>query len=287
MTKPLLIERNANQSAAPISSDRGAGSHPSGAPTLKLLSYNIQAGIGTRHFRDYVFNGWKHVLPFPERMHNLDHIAQLLGQFDLIALQEADGGSLRSHFLNQIEYLALKSGVPFWASRVNRDLGHWGQHALGLLARCEPVNVERYALPGRIPGRGVLLADFNWHGQPLRVQVSHLSLSQRARGLQLDRVISRCNEHTGLNLVMADFNCTPSNRDLQRLCAEADLKLPPLPPSTYPSWQPKRAIDHILVSRRVEIESVAALTYGVSDHTPLAMDVRLPPLEYSGSLQVS
>lgn len=251
--------------------------------SLRLLSYNIQAGIGTRHFRDYVLNGWKHVLPFPERMHNLDQIAALAGQFDLIALQEADGGSLRSHFLNQIEYLSLKSGVPFWASRVNRNLGHWGQHALGLLARCEPLNVERYALAGRIPGRGVLLADFNWHGQPLRVQVSHLALSQRARSGQLDQIISRCNEFLGLNLVMADFNCTPGNRDLQRLCAEADLKLPLLPPCTYPSWQPKRAIDHILVSRRVEIESVAALTYGVSDHTPLAMEIRLPVLEPSFS----
>jgi endonuclease/exonuclease/phosphatase family metal-dependent hydrolase len=287
MTQQMLIEGHINQSAASIPSDRGGGASPQDAPTLKLLSYNIQAGIGTRHFRDYVLNGWKHVLPFPERIHNLDQIAQLAGQFDLIALQEADEGSLRSHFLNQIEYLALKSGTPFWASRVNRDLGHWGQHALGLLARCEPLNVERYALPGRIPGRGVLLADFNWYGQPLRVQVSHLSLSQRARGLQLDRVISRCNEHAGINLVMADFNCTPSNRDLQRLCAEADLKLPPVPPSTYPSWQPKRAIDHILVSRRVEIESVAALTYGVSDHTPLAMAVRLPSLEYSRPLQAS
>lgn len=256
-------------------------------PTLRLLSYNIQTGIGTRHFRDYVLHGWKHVLPFPERMHNLDHIARLLGKFDLIALQEADGGSLRSHFLNQIEYLALKAGLPFWASRINRDLGHWGQHALGLLARTEPVHIERYALPGRIPGRGVLLADFNWQGQPLRVQVSHLSLSQRTRSLQLDRLISRCHEHTGINLIMADFNCTPNNRDFQRLCLEADLKLPMTPPSTYPSWQPRRAIDHILVSTRVKIESVEALAYGVSDHSPLAMQVRLPALAPSTHHQAS
>ncbi len=279
MSNPLPIRQSKSQSAPLISSGLAAPRSaiaPEGEPTLRLLSYNIQAGIGTRHFRDYVLNGWKHVLPFPERMHNLDHIAQLLGQFDLIALQEADGGSLRSHFLNQIEYLALKAGLPFWASRINRDLGHWGQHALGLLARCEPTHIERYALPGRIPGRGVLLADFDWHGQPLRAQVSHLSLSHRARSLQLDRIISRCNEHSGINLVMADFNCTPNNRDLQRLCAEADLKLPSLPPRTYPSWQPRRAIDHILVSTRVQIESVAALAYGVSDHAPLAMVVRLP-----------
>ncbi|WP_407275879.1 endonuclease/exonuclease/phosphatase family protein [Halothiobacillus sp. DCM-1] len=250
---------------------------PMGARTLKLLSYNIQAGIGTQHFRDYVLRGWQHVLPFPERMHNLDQIAGLLAGFDLIGLQEADGGSLRSHFLNQIEYLALRAGLPFWASRVNRNLGHWGQHALGLLARQPATHIERFALPGRIPGRGVLLADFDAFAAPLRVQVSHLSLGDRARRRQLDCLIRRANEHNGINLIMADFNTTPANQDLQRLCREAGLKLPPAPPSTYPGWRPRRAIDHILVSESVIISQVDALTFGVSDHMPLAMTIELPP----------
>lgn len=246
------------------------------ASRLKLLSYNIQAGIGTRHFRDYFLRGWQHVLPFPERIRNLDHIASLLTEFDLIGLQEADDGSLRSHFLNQIEYLALRAGLPFWASRVNRNLGHWGQHALGLLARQPATRVERFALPGRIPGRGVLLADFDHFATPLRVQVSHLSLSGRARRRQLDCLIRRANEHDGINLIMADFNTTPANQDLQRLCQQAGLKLPPAPPSTYPGWRPRRAIDHILVSESVEICAVEALPFGVSDHMPLSMTIELP-----------
>ncbi len=257
-------------SSAPIQPTKAA------TRSLQLLSYNIQAGIGTHHFRDYLFRGWQHVLPFPERIRNLDHIAGLLAEFDLIGLQEADGGSLRSHFLNQIEYLALRAGLPFWASRVNRNLGHWGQHALGLLARQPAAHIERFALPGRIPGRGVLLADFDHHGTPLRVQVSHLSLSGRARRRQLDCLIRRANEFRGINLIMADFNTTPANFDLQRLCTEADLKLPPAPPSTYPGWRPRRAIDHILVSESVTISSVAALSFGVSDHMPLAMTIELP-----------
>lgn len=247
---------------------------------IRLLSYNIQAGINTRRFRDYLLSGWKHVLPFPQRMRNLDLVAQLVNQFDIVGLQEADGGSLRSHFLNQIEYLAMRADMPFWSSRINRDLGYWGQHALGILSRIEPYHIERYPLPGRIPGRGVLLTDFDWYGQPLRVQVSHLSLSNRARRAQLDRLIAHCQAFDGVNLVMADFNCTPNNRDLQRLCEEADLKLPTAPPPTYPSWAPRRAIDHILVSRHIDIECVEALTFGVSDHAPLSMQINLPAVPY-------
>jgi endonuclease/exonuclease/phosphatase family metal-dependent hydrolase len=248
---------------------------PGGTDSLRLLSYNIQTGIGTNQYRDYVLNGWKHVLPSADRMRNLDHIAGLLRQYDIVGLQETDEGSLRSHFLNQTEYLSLHSGLPHWSSRINRDLGHWGQHAIGLLAKTHPVHIEKHPLPGRIPGRGVLLADFDWQGHSLRVLVSHLSLSKRARSLQLDRLIELCQEHPGPNIVMADFNCTPNNVDLQKLCNQANLRLPADSPETYPNWRPNRAIDHILVSAEIVIESVEALRFGASDHAPLSMQIAL------------
>lgn len=272
--------------APPPPFNRGLMKHipastPGLVPPLRLLSYNIQAGIGTLQYRDYFFNGWKHVLPSPDRIRNLDHIANLLRQFDIVGLQETDEGSLRSHFLNQTEYLSLRSGLPYWSTRINRDLGHWGQHALGLLARAQPIHIEKHPLPGRIPGRGVLVADFDWHGQSLRVLVSHLSLSNRARSHQLGRLIELCQSHPGANIVMADFNCTPNNVDLQKLCTEANLKLPVDSPNTYPNWHPRRAIDHILVSTQIEIESVDALHFGVSDHAPLAMQITFPTQQKS------
>ena len=45
---------------------------------LRLLSYNIQAGIDTRHYREYVTKGWKHLLPSRERVRNLNLIAEML-----------------------------------------------------------------------------------------------------------------------------------------------------------------------------------------------------------------
>ena len=54
---------------------------------LSLLSYNIQAGVDTRTFRHYLTQSWKHVLPHRERMINLNRIAQILAQYDLVGLQ--------------------------------------------------------------------------------------------------------------------------------------------------------------------------------------------------------
>jgi len=84
---------------------------PSAGQRLRLLSYNIQAGIDTSQFRDYFTKGWRHVLPSRHRIHNLDRIAQVLRGYDLVGLQEVDAGSLRSGFLDMTEYLAQRAGV--------------------------------------------------------------------------------------------------------------------------------------------------------------------------------
>ncbi|HHQ43077.1 MAG TPA: endonuclease, partial [Chromatiales bacterium] len=76
------------------------------ATTLRLLSYNIQAGIGAGRYRDYLTGSWRHVLPDRRTLANLDAIARLLRRYDLVGLQEVDGGSLRSAFLDQARYLA-------------------------------------------------------------------------------------------------------------------------------------------------------------------------------------
>ena len=52
---------------------------------LRLLSYNIQVGIGAKRFRDYVTDSWKHVLPHAQVYDNLSRIAQAIRDFDIVA----------------------------------------------------------------------------------------------------------------------------------------------------------------------------------------------------------
>ena len=80
-----------------------AGNHNQ---TLYLLTYNIQAGSQTTSFRDYVTKSWKQILPHRLQMHNLNAIGDLLEDYDFVGLQEVDGGSFRSGFVNQTRYLA-------------------------------------------------------------------------------------------------------------------------------------------------------------------------------------
>src|SRR3972149_889776 len=90
------------------------------AQRLRLLSYNIQAGIAANSYRHYLTHSWKHVLPCSKRLDNLSRIATLIGGFDIVGLQEVDGGSLRSGVFHQTEYLAIAGRVPYWEGENNR-----------------------------------------------------------------------------------------------------------------------------------------------------------------------
>ena len=57
--------------------------------TLRLLSYNIQIGIKTRRYGQYLTHSWKHVLHHPQRFDNLDRIAQLMSEYDVVGVEEA------------------------------------------------------------------------------------------------------------------------------------------------------------------------------------------------------
>lgn len=46
--------------------------------------------------------------------------------------------------------------------------------------------------------------------------------------------------------------------------------------ATFPSWRPQRCLDHILLSPELGLERVEVLDAPISDHLPVAVDIRLP-----------
>lgn len=242
---------------------------------LRLASFNIQTGISTASYRDMLTGSWRHVWPSSKRQPNLNRIAHILRPFDIVGLQEVDGGGLRSHGIVQTQYLAEHGGFPHWHNQINRRMAGIALHSNGLLSRFKPQEIHDYKLPG-LPGRGAVLARYGrQRDSALYVCVVHLALSRRARLRQLGFVgeILRDLPHA---VVMGDFNCEPDAPELRLLTHRTALCDPAGTLPTWPSWQPSRRLDHILVTPALAVEHVEVLHFTCSDHLPIAMDVVLP-----------
>ena len=242
---------------------------------LRLLSANIQAGSSTRGYHDYVARSWSHVLPAGNKRGALDTIAELAGRHDIVGLQEADPGSLRSGFTNQTHYLAERAGFAYWSHQPNRSVAGVASSANGLLSKLEPRLVEDHPLPGRVKGRGVLTATFGDGRDALTVAVAHLSLGSQSRRSQIDFIADIL---AGLPhaVLMGDFNCDPEQPEMQQLYRKTRLQPPDRCVPTFPSWRPQRAIDHMLVTPALALATMQALPAAQSDHLALSVELDVP-----------
>ncbi len=244
---------------------------------LRLLSANIQAGSSTRRYSDYVTRSWSHALPAGNKRGSLDAIAQMAAEHDIVGLQEADPGSLRSGFTNQTHYLAEQGGFDYWSHQPNRNVGGVASSANGLLSKLEPVEVSDHSLPGRISGRGVLLARFGRGDEGLVVAVAHLSLGANSRRAQLGFIAELLEDHPHA-VLMGDFNCVPDRPEMDLLYSRTHLRPPAFCVPTFPSWGPKRAIDHILLSESLKSVDARAIPAAFSDHLALALSIDVPQI---------
>jgi endonuclease/exonuclease/phosphatase family metal-dependent hydrolase len=210
------------------------------------------------------------VLPSRNRSGALNSVAQLIKQYDIVALQEADGGSIRSERLNQIAHIAEQSGHAYWYQQLNRNLGAVAQHSNGLISRYEPLHVEPHRLPGFLPGRGCMLGFFGSSKDPLVVVNLHLALSQQSQVRQLDYLYGLIKEFNHI-VIMGDMNNSLSALlKASKLSKLALHSLPELAPS-FPSWRPSRSLDHVAVSRSLRVEKAGVVDLAVSDHLPVEL----------------
>lgn len=253
---------------------------PTSVHSLRLLSFNIQVGITTASYKHYLTRSWQHILPNHNRQRNLTKIAALLNQYDIVALQEVDGGSLRSGYINQVEYLSILGCFPFWYQQLNRNLGHFAQHSNGLLSRFQPHHLENHKLPGPA-GRGAILMQVGEGKESLAIVMMHLALGSRTRNKQLAyiREITQAYKHV---VLMGDMNTPVDDLLLHSPLNTMDLRAPQAL-ATFPSWNPQRCLDHILITSELDIENVRVLPERISDHLPVALDLKLP----TGILQLN
>jgi endonuclease/exonuclease/phosphatase family metal-dependent hydrolase len=235
---------------------------------VNLLTWNIQAGIGTGRYRDYVLQAYRQMMHTSSKTAALRNVARQIAPYDVVCLQEVDLGGRRAGYRSQVDTIALDSGHPHVAVQHNRTIPGISRHGNAILSRWPLAVVRDLKLPGRIAGRGCLIADVDGP-VALRVACLHLSLGASDQAVQL-AAVAEALRGAGAWVAMGDFNCGARSAPLEAFCVASGGQLPAAAPKTFPSWRPRQDYDHIVSSARLPLTRYRAEAAAFSDHLPVS-----------------
>jgi endonuclease/exonuclease/phosphatase family metal-dependent hydrolase len=238
---------------------------------VNLLTWNIQAGIGTSRYRDYLLRAHLQLVHAPSKTVTLQSIAREIAPYDVVCLQEVDLGGRRAGYRSQVDEIALMSGHAHVAVQENRTIPGISRHGNAILSHRPLANIVDLKLPGRIAGRGCLIADIASE-RPLRIACLHLSLGLADQQLQLAAVAEALGGAPAW-AAMGDFNCGARSTPLETFCELTGGRLSRIAPLTFPSWRPRQDFDHVVIGGELEVTRYQAEPATFSDH--LAISTRL------------
>lgn len=236
---------------------------------MRFLTYNVQAGIGTRGATDYIFKAHHQVIDTAQKQRTLKNIGMFIKDFDIVCLQEVDLGGRRAGYKSQVEYLQKISELPYAIDQTNRIVGRSSRHGNAILSRYPIENIVDHKLPSRIPGRGKLMCEISGH----TIINTHLSLRDKVQAEQLAFISSALANNSRI-IMCGDLNCRAAAPHLRTFADANDLNIITGQHTvSYPSWAPRRDLDHILVSQSLGHVKADTIDVRYSDHLPVQMDI--------------
>jgi endonuclease/exonuclease/phosphatase family metal-dependent hydrolase len=202
---------------------------------------------------------------------------------DVVALQELDVNRARTGGIDQARTIA---------GELDMDLHILTAHPCALV-KAELLSDWRWRGLGE--PRGALWVSVDIGGTGIQVINTHLGMLEAVRLRQIDALLgpdwlghAGCREPV---ILTGDFNAVPRSRSYQRLAAGLHDAQTSLGASrrqpTFPSHAPLLRLDHIFVSRSIEVLKVETLRTPLariaSDHLPLLVDFRIRSREGSAA----
>lgn len=241
---------------------------------LRIAVCNLQSGIGTtKGYWQYLLTG--HRYWFPHGSRPIELAADFLrdAQIDVALLCEVEGGSRRSRWVDQVDLLAQRSGLEERVFFPTRIVGRSVNQGNAVVSRWPLRYRFNRALPGYGEPRFLGEASLQGRSGKLRLLVTHLSLEQVLRESQIDSIADALAESDEPTLLGGDFNIS-QEAELD-LIQEGELAKA-LSQATFPSWRPRRALDHLFLSHHFEVCEVYAYDRWLfSDHLPLVVQLRI------------
>lgn len=187
-------------------------------------------------------------------------------QPDIVMLQEVDSCTRRSSGIVVCDTLASLCGMQaVYAPAIDFDGGKYG---IALLSQDKPLNVKRYALPGREEKRALVVTEFKNYV----VASTHLSLTEADRNASLPIIIEAAKQYKKPFIIAGDFNAEPNEEFIKNFSRHFTI-VGDLVTNTFPADLPNIKIDYIAIFNNKAGKKVKWSDYRVIDE-PMASDHR-------------
>lgn len=223
---------------------------------FRILTYNIYHGATTRG--DF----------------NLDTIANRINfhQPDLVALQEVDRKTNRSHQMDLVAELGIRTQLsPLFARAMYFDSGEYGNGVLSKFSFIKTTNIALPASANHEPRAALEVLFETPGGDTLVFVATHLDHNQEAsdRLNQATELVNRYRDSPYPVILAGDLNDTPESETLNLFRSAFSCSSGVSAAPTYPSGNPTKKIDYILLDKKHRwklIRSEVIQDEMVSDH---------------------
>ena len=198
-------------------------SYPQMENTIRVMSYNIQNGLGMDNKVDY------------------QRIADVITGIapDVVALQELDSVTNRRGGVDVLSRLAaLCAMYPVYGASIPYDGGKYG---IGVLSKQKPLLWKRIPLLGREEARSLLMVEF----KDFVLCNTHFSLNEEDRLASVDIINRAVKDFDKAVILAGDINAKPESPVLEAF-QQNWITLSNPRQFTFPSDEPDRTIDYIL-----------------------------------------
>jgi len=228
--------------------------------TLRILSYNIHHAEGMDDVVD------------------LERIAELINRLepDVVALQEVDQLVDRTGRVDQARVLGELTGLtPSFGAFMDYQGGEYGMALLSRWAVIDDINVR---LPDGAEPRSSVVAELESPKTGNRVVIAgiHFYRSEEERMAQASALVAELQPRSKPVILVGDFNSQPGSPVMEFLANEWSIIDKGENHFTFPSYDPVREIDFIVIRNDAEIEILSHVVLNepvMSDHQPIFAEI--------------
>ena len=267
---------------------------------MRVATWNIQAGSAQLAWHAYVLPPavFRAFVDTPYKRRILEHIGNYLeGEdpvgkaVDIALLQEVDDGKYKTMVsrtrVDQLEVVRKAGGFQHHAYGCAQEILGVSRQGNGILSRYPILEVREHPLPSSFPltveKRAALETLVETPEGELVVVNTHIGLSPSYREQQLwelARILIEAKKRYGERplLMGGDFNSIPYEtlKSFMEITQLRDAFPEGKDKRTHPYDKPTRNLDHLMVSREVEVAETHVYTgIPVTDHALVVADIHL------------